>query len=254
MLTATFFDSPAELVVACLIVALAQLVYMLLGFGTGLVAVGGLALFFPDLRDIVVLLLLVNLPVESYVVKRSHASIEWRGVLRICLGVAIGIPLGALALQFGETGALLAVLGASLVVVGLVFLLLRPGRRVAWPAWVAPPVGLLSGALSGLFGTGGPPLVIYYQLSGIGKESFRGNLMAIFLLKTFVRVPAYAFTGLITAERLVSGLFVFPAALAGAWIGHRIHLEVAELTFRRLVSLALVGVGVLLLARTFVGG
>ena len=64
---------------------------------------------------------------------------------------------------------------------------------------MAGPVGLSSGLLTGLFGTGGPPLVLYYQLSGADKAAFRGNLMAIFLLMTLVRVPSYAGMGLITA-------------------------------------------------------
>ena len=36
----------------------------------------------------------------------------------------------------------------------------------------------------------------------IGKSAFRGNLMTIFLLMTFVRVPSYAGAGLITSVRL----------------------------------------------------
>jgi len=108
-------------------------------------------------------------------------------------------------------------------------------------------VGLASGLLTGLFGTGGPPLVLYYQLSGIDKAAFRGNLMAIFLFMTLVRVPSYAGLGLITTERLWSGLLVLPAVLVGAWIGHRLQLQIDERTFRRLVSIALVALGGVLL-------
>jgi uncharacterized membrane protein YfcA len=254
VLSSTFFQTPAELIAACLVVALAQLVYVTLGFGTGLVAVGGLALLFPDLRDVVVMLLLVNLPVETTIVARSRRTIEWRGVLRICIGIAVGIPLGAAVLRFGDAELLLLTLGVSLIVVGLVFLMLRTTRQVRWPAWVAPPVGLLSGTLTGLFGTGGPPLVVYYQLSRVDKATFRGNLMAIFLLKTFVRVPAYLVAGLITADRLLSSAMIFPAALVGAWFGHRIHVEISEALFRRLVAAALVVVGVLLVSRRLLAG
>ena len=73
--------------------------------------------------------------------------------------------------------------------------------------------------LTGLFGTGGPPLIIYYHLAGLSKSAFRGNLMAIFLLQTCLRVPAYAVGGLLTAPRLWSGLMLMPAALLGTWAG-----------------------------------
>jgi uncharacterized membrane protein YfcA len=180
-------------------------------------------------------------------VRNSWRSISWRGVLVIFAGVALGIPLGTWLLGWANAGLLLNALGVFLVVVGGVFLVLdgSPGRRP--PAWLAPIVGLASGILTGLFGTGGPPLILHYRLSGMEKAAFRGNLMAIFLLMTTVRVPSYAAFGLITAPRMWSALAVLPAVIVGALIGNNIHLRIEEATFRRLVSAALVVIGILLL-------
>ena len=243
----TVFSSLPQFLLACLILAVAEAVYVLFGFGAGLISVGSLALLLPELRDAVVLLLLVNLPAELWVVGSSWAKISWRGVAALFVGVAIGIPIGTWLLRESDPRFLLSSLGVLLVVVGVIFLVsARPRPREHHP-WVAPPVGLLSGVLTGLFGTGGPPLILYYQLSGVGKAAFRGNLMAIFLLMTTVRVPAYAAFGLITAPRLWSALAVMPAVLVGALIGNRIHVELEETTFRRLVSIALAIIGLLLL-------
>ena len=243
----TVFSSPWQLLAVGLVLVAAEAVYVLLGFGAGLVAVGALALLLPDLRDGVVLLLLVNLPAEIFVVCSSWREVNWRGVAVLMVGVAIGIPAGAWALGWSDAEVLLKALGVVLVIVGTGFLLVPAHRVVRWPGWVAGPVGLSSGLLTGLFGTGGPPLVMYYQLSGADKAAFRGNLMAIFLLMTFIRVPSYVGMGLITAERLWSSLAVLPAVLAGAWIGNRLHLRIEEATFRRLVAGALVVLGAFLL-------
>lgn len=246
----TVFASPTQFLVACLILACAEAIYVLLGFGAGLVAVGLMAMFMPELRDVVVLLLLVNLPAEIYVVASSWRHISWRGVLLIMSGVATGIPLGSWLLSVGDLGVLLTLLGVVMAAVGGAFLL-APGRtRRALPAWTAPPVGLVSGVLTGLFGTGGPPLIFYYQLRGADKAAFRGNLMAIFLLMTVVRVPSYAALGLITAPRIWSSLALVPAAMLGAFAGDRIHLRIDEGDFRRLVSVGLVIIGIMLLARS----
>jgi hypothetical protein len=120
---------------------------------------------------------------------------------------------------------------------------------VDWPAWAAPSTGSVAGVLAGLFGTGGPPLIVYYRLAGIPKAAFRGSLMAIFLLITIVRVPAYFGAGLVTGPRLLSALAVAPAILLGGWLGHRIHLELSETAFQRCVSAALIAIGALLLLR-----
>jgi uncharacterized membrane protein YfcA len=243
----TIFDTLPQFFGVCLILAIAEAVYVLLGFGAGLIAVGTMALLLPNLKDAVVLLLLVNLPAELWVVRSSWRQISWRGVLVIFAGVALGIPLGTWWLRFGNAGFLLVLLGVVLVAVGSAFLLFRaPGSR-AMKSWTAAPVGLLSGVLTGLFGTGGPPLILYYQLSGADKTAFRGHLMAIFLLMTTVRVPSYVAFGLVTAPRLWSALAVMPAVILGAIVGNSIHLRIDEATFRRLVSAALLIIGLMLL-------
>ena len=243
----TIFSSPLEFLATCLVLVVAQVVYVMFGFGSGLIAVGCLALIFPEIKDVVVLLLLVNLPAELWVCWRSRREIRWRPIAILGVGIGIGIPIGSLILKQGDPRFILVILGWFLMAVGLVFLRLPGGGRFQPPVWAAPPAGLASGLLTGLFGTGGPPLILYYQLSGVDKTAFRGNLMAIFLLMTAVRVPSYAALGLITAPRLLSALTVMPAVLLGAFIGNRIHLELEENTFRRIVSAALLVIGMLLL-------
>ena len=227
----------------------AQAVYVLFGFGAGLIAVGAMALFMPRVTDVVVLLLLVSFPAEISVVSRARKEIAWRGVWWVCAGLAVGVVVGARILSRSQPGIVLTALAGVLIVASVAFLLIPSRQAIRWPTWSQPAVGLLSGVLAGLFGTGGPPLILYFRLSGANKAVFRGNLMAIFLLTTLVRLPTYALTGLITAPRLWSALAVAPAAVLGGWLGHRIHLVVSEETFRKLVSVALCAIGVLLLLR-----
>jgi uncharacterized membrane protein YfcA len=208
-----------------------------------------MAMVIPDVRDIVVMLLLLNLPAEIWVVSRSSRDVAWRGLAVIMAGVLVGIPLGSWILKHGNPTFLLTLLGIVLAVTGSAFLFAPGSRQHRIPAWIAAPVGLAGGVLTGLFGTGGPPLIFYYQLRGVDKNVFRGSLMSIFLVMTLVRVPSYAAVGLITAPTMLSALTVFPAVLLGAWLGDRIHVRIGEQSFRRVVSASLVVLGVLLLVR-----
>jgi len=248
-LPATIFPSPLIFAVTCVILVVAQLVYVLFGFGSGLIAVGSLALVFPELRDVVVLMLLVNLPAELFVSWRSRSDIRWRPIVGLGVGIAVGIPVEAWLLSTTDPQVMLTVLGWFLIGTGLLFVKLPSGGSLTPPTAAAPPVGLLSGVLTGLFGTGGPPLIVWYHLADVGKRAFRANLMTIFLLMTAVRVPSYAASGLVTGSRLWSALLVMPAVLFGAWLGHRLHLQISERTFRRLVSLLLTVLGAVLLIR-----
>lgn len=234
---------------AALILAVAQAIYVLLGFGAGLVAVGTLALFVPGITDVVVVLTLVSLPAELFVVARSWKSVSWRGTAVLCATLAVGVLLGTRALVLAEPRGVATLLGAFLVAIGAAFLWLRTPRVMKWPAWSQPVVGLLSGLLAGLLGMGAPPLVLYYQTSGIPKAKFRAHLMTIFLFTAAVRLPTYVASGLLTAPRLMSAAVLLPAALLGGFVGHRIHFELSETFFRKLVSIALCVIGVLLLFR-----
>ena len=89
----TVFETWPQLVGACFAVAVAQAVYVLFGFGAGLIAVGTMALFMPQVTDVVVLLLLVSLPAEISVVSKARREIAWRGVWMVCLGLAVGVTM-----------------------------------------------------------------------------------------------------------------------------------------------------------------
>ena len=74
----TIFPSLLIYALTCVVLVAAQLVYVTFGFGAGMIAVGSLALFYPDVKDVVVMLLLVNLPAELLVTWRSRREIRWR--------------------------------------------------------------------------------------------------------------------------------------------------------------------------------
>ncbi len=246
---AVVFPTPWHFFVACAALFVAELLYVLLGFGAGLIAVGTLALVLPEIRDVVVIVLLINLPAEVFVVWTSRRDIRKTGVLLLAIGIAVGIPIGGWILTFGEPTFLLGLLGLVLVVIGGIFLTVPNGAGVRMPSFVGPVVGVISGLLTGLFGTGGPPLVLFFRLQGLTKAAFRGNLMVLFLMMGIVRLPSYMGLGLITPARLVAAAAVLPAVLAGGVVGHLIHLDLSERIFRRIVSAALVVLGLLLLVR-----
>jgi len=231
------------------VLLVAQIIYVVFGFGSGLIAVGTLALLFPEIRDVVVLLLLVNLPAEASVAFAARREIRWRSAVGLLAGIVPGVTVGTHVLKVASPVLVLTALGGFLVLVSLVFLRLPNGARVHWPRWITPPTGFVSGVLTGLFGTGGPPLIIFYHLSDLPKSVFRGTLMAIFLVMTLLRVVNYAAQGLLTAPRLWSGVALLPVALVGAWIGQRIHIRLSEPVFRRLVAVLLGVTGLLLLVR-----
>lgn len=249
----TFFSSYPELLLTGLVVLIAQVIYVLFGFGLGLIGVGLLAMFINPITNVVVLLLFIALPAEIYVICKSWKNISWRGVFLIICGVAVGTVVGTMVLKYGDPHIILTILGLFLILSGIIFLLMDSDIVVHLPSWCTPLIGILSGLLSGMFSTGGPPLIFYYQLSGMKKHIFRGQLMTLFFLMALVRFTTYSFSGLITTTRFISAIYIFPAILLGIWLGNSIHIQISEKGFRKMVSIALVIIGIILLTKQWIG-
>lgn len=245
------FSSWPEFLAACFVLALAEGVYVLFGFGAGLIAIGLLALILPYLSDVVVLLLLVNLPIECWVVWKNRNHIQWTRTLFVGVGLLLGVPLGTWILHFGRPDFLLVLLGLVLMIAGIGFCMLPQKRVVTWSWWSTWPIGAFAGVLGGLFGTAGPPLIAYFRLEGADKRIFRANLMAIFFLVTLVRLPCYGFSGLLTPERWWSAMALFPSVGLGAFVGNGLHEKMKERDFQKAVAWALAAIGSLLVLSAF---
>ncbi|MDJ0763909.1 MAG: sulfite exporter TauE/SafE family protein [Myxococcota bacterium] len=248
----TCFPAAIDFVATLVVLMAAQVVYVMLGFGSGLIALGALAVLFPDIRDVVVMLLIVNAPAEIIIVIKERKNIQWQALLLPLLGIAVGIPIGSWVLQTQKATFLLTILGGLLVVFGLFFFTTSRKTRksviLALPKWLELLMGTLAGLLAALFGTGGPPLIIMFQASGANKTLFRANLMVCFFFFSLLRVPSYWVSGLLTEERIVSAVLVLPAVLLGALIGNRIHVRMSEGRFKQVVSLSIVAIGIVLLS------
>lgn len=246
----TLFPGLTELILTALVFCGAQTVYALYGFGSGMISVALLAFVLPDLPGIVALLLLANLPTELWIAWRDRKNIRLRGAGWALAGMAVGIPAGSLLLSAGAGHPVLVrVLGVVVALFGL---------WLGWEAWkgvhlrMALPrgsgavAGLLGGLLGGMFGTGGPPLILYFQVSGLDKADFRATLLGLFLVMALLRVPIYVGTGLIDGVVLLSTLAVLPAGLLGLALGTWLHAVVPERHFRLGVGGLLAVLGVLL--------
>jgi len=116
-------------------------------------------------------------------------------------------------------------------------------------AWLA---GLAGGIVSALFGSGGPPYVIYLSQRGLSKEQFRATLGLTILTSISLRVIAFLITGLLLDPKVwMTALAVVPAALLGIWIARKVYLKISRELLMRAVALLLLGSGSSLILRAF---
>src|SRR5260370_10215047 len=86
-------------------------------------------------------------------------------------------------------------------------------------AWLA---GLAGGIASAVFGSGGPPYVIYLSQRGLSKAQFRATPGLTILTSISLRVIAFLITGLLLDPKgWMTALPVLPPALLRIWVARK---------------------------------
>ena len=239
-----------ELFLAALVVLLAYLVRGVSGFGSALVAVPLLAHFLP-LTFVVPWIALMDVLGSVTLARAGHRGghIRWAEIAWLLPAAVVGVVLGVGLLVSLPEHWLLGALGVFVVAFGVRGLLgWHSERPIA--QWWALPTGIVGGAISALFSTGGPPFVIYLGHRLRDKSQFRATLSTLFLLEGGIRVTGLALAGLYLQQDMLLYLLAgLPLMALGLWIGHHVHVGLSQRQMQGAIGALLVGAGISLLWR-----
>jgi uncharacterized membrane protein YfcA len=235
---------------AAAVVALAYVVYGLTGFGASIIAIPLLAHFFP-LRFAVPMMLLLDIGAGLLLGLRHRRIVDWRELLRLAPWLLIGMAFGvSLLLQAGER-LLLLMLGGFVLAYASWSLLVRAAVRPASTGW-SVPAGLVGGAFTSMFGTGGPIYTIYLSRRLSDKSVLRASISMLILCAGLVRLAMFAGSGLYQQPALLSTvLWLAPAAFLGFVAGSRLHARLPPHRALQAVWTLLILGGSSLLVRAF---
>lgn len=213
---------------------LAAVVNGALGYGFSSITVP-LALLFLENRVLNPALVLIEVALNGYVlwVNRRAASLVWRRVMPIIVGLAPGIGGGTLIVASVNPSWLrfwtfVVLLPLILVQAAGYRRPLRAERAVGFASGVAV------GALYAVTTISGPPLAVLLSNQGFVLHEFRAALGLIRLAESSLTGVSYGAVGLVTSDSVKIVAAIVPSVLlgvpVGAWIIRRVRAE----TFRRL--------------------
>ncbi len=233
---------------------MAFLIRGLTGFGSGLLMVPLLLLLF-DLTGLTEPMKLVvptaaSLAVLSGVLLlstfRTRKWVSKDVLLMMIAGAVIGVPLGTYVLASYRSDLLKRLLGLFLSGYALKMLLGGKARDREISDYLGLVAGFLGGCLGSMFGTGGPPVIIYLNRKINDKRVFRATLILYFLVANSWQYATYCYTGLINVEVLRFALYLLPAFIIGNLIGSVLHIKINQVLFNRIVAVVLLITGVFL--------
>ena len=237
----------AEWVAAALVIALANFVLGLIGFGNGLVAMALLPFLMSPVTAVALLTIYtVALSTAIFLPLRRHLLL--RPVLDLLVGTLLGAPVGVWAIQVFPLSALNRLIGGTLVLIVLLEWAGLHPRRLEGRGWSAG-AGVLAGVLGAAVGTPGPPVILYAAAQGWSPRTIKANLQAFFVANQVVILAGFWWTGVLDSHvwRLAAS-FALPAA-AGTALGMLLFHRVDPVRFRRMVFALLLVAGLVLLVR-----
>jgi len=191
--------------------------------------------------------LLVSSPSNLLIAYQNRKNLDAKVWLPLSALVILGCIPGAFFLKLGNVGTIKILFGFVILVVALEMFLreLKPGKMKP-NKWILLLLGLVSGALCGLFGIGAL-LAAYVGRTTENAGEFKGNLCIVFSVENTFRLILYLATGIITREIALQALILVPFMAAGLAIGLFCAKRVPEKAVKRMIVLLLFFSGVSLI-------
>ncbi len=225
---------------------LAGAIASLAGFGIGSVLTPLLALSVGT-KEAVVAVSIPHLIATAIRFWSLRRNIDVQVLKHFGIASAAGGLLGALLGARFSSPVLAYILGALLVFAGVTGLTgvaqkMRFGRKAAWLG------GASSGLLGGLVGNQGGVRSAALLGFNLDAKTFVATATAIALIVDGARMPVYFFTHPYTVRHLALWIAVMVAGgIIGTVAGGRVLRRIPEVYFRRLVSLLILALGVVML-------
>jgi uncharacterized protein len=241
---------PEILIPAGLIILTAYFIRGIAGFGSGLVAVPLLAHFLP-LTFVVPMILVTDFLASLALGTHTRQHARWDELKPLMPFSILGVLIGTTLLVKLPEAPLLVTLGLFVLLFGARNVLNLHGTHLVSRHW-AMPAGLAGGAIGALFGTGGPPYVIYLNHRLQDKAELRATFSALFFLEGGLRIVVFVIAGLLLKMALlVAILAALPLVALGLFLGNRVHIGLTSLQMQRLIGIILLVSGTSLVWRAW---
>jgi uncharacterized protein len=242
--------SPWLWLVAPLVVIVAYTVFGLSGFGSTIISVPILAHFLP-VQYLVPLMAVLDMVCAAFIGRANREQLSKPELKRIVPFMFVGFVIGLTVLVGVPDRYLRIALGAFAVLLGIHGIFNPVLHKQISALWVVP-AGLVGGALSTVFGAGGPIYATFMSGRLRDKSEIRSTVSTLISISAFSRVIVYAVGGLLLHLSILAGAVVLsPFVLLGVRIGGRIHVGLTQLQMRRVVGCIVLATGTSLLLRAF---
>lgn len=196
--------------------------------------------------------LMIGYPSNLIIGWKERKSIDWKVCLPLAALVLIGDIPGMFLLKNVNAQSIKIVFGFVIIAIGIEMLLRERStvKKKSHPM-VMLFLGLLSGALCGLFGIGAL-LAAYISRVTDDTKAFRGNICMVFIIENTFRIIAYTVMGILTFDFFKQAVLLLPAMLVGIFLGIKSNEHLDDKVIKKIVIVMLILSGIALIVNNIV--
>ena len=208
--------------VTAVLAAIAGVVHGVTGFGAGIVIMLGLPFFYPVVESAGMVGPMCMVLCGSMAWRYREYVDPRKALLPALLYVAVCSATINFASMVPQAEAKRA-LGVFLIALAAYYLLFdksKEGRELSLPLQVACVV--ISAICDGLFGIGGPLMVVYFMASTKSMQEYLGTLQLFFFATVLYNTAFRIYKGIIGPEHLLPIAVGTVSILGGLWVANRL--------------------------------
>jgi uncharacterized membrane protein YfcA len=240
----------AELLYFCFIIIISYAIRGSAGFGGITVP---LLAWVMSLKTVVPMVTFLGLLSSIAILRTDYRHVVWRDLWRVLPWTALGVAIGVYFFKILDATTLARILGGVVLAYGSYALLMTwrsPGKVTLSMYVITPVAGTFAGFVGTMFGAmAGMFFAIYLDILRHSRDAFRATVAAILFALGILRGGAYIAAGEFTRDVLIACAVALPMMALGIFIGNRIHANLNDVAFKRMVAVLLIISGLPLLLR-----
>lgn len=178
---------------------------------------------------------------------KYRKSIDFKTIIPIIIPAMLMVTLTVQFSKNASSQLMMTILGCVLIALSLYFLFFSQNIRMKASVSGGIAVGTLGGTLSGLFSTGGPPVVLY--LSGIieDKVIYFATIQGYFAITDLYGVGTRVFSGIITWQVLFFAAIGWIGSLTGNVLGGLVFQKLNAQRLKQVIYIGMIVSGILMI-------
>lgn len=236
-----------ELVLLALIALGGGFIQRVTGFGLGIFVMLFLPYLFAKHTEAAAVSTLFSCCASTFNAIRYRKKIPYKTVFPALLTALVTIPIAVRLAKYVSASIFDVLLGSVLILLSIYFLFFSKNIKIRPTVPNGCIAGTLSGMLTGLFSTGGPPIVLYLTNATQDPMVYLSATQFFFAVTGLYATGTRVISGIMTWELLFYGAVGMTGCLLGNLLGKFVFDKLDGAKLKKVIYLAMIISGVLML-------